>query len=87
MKTIIHVNQHKIKSNRKTKELAPVLSIKTYKENKYCHEALILDEKGNIVAKVIYKPEKPLNCGAQCWIETDLTVKPILHECPNIRRY
>jgi hypothetical protein len=41
MKTIIHVNQHVIKSNRKTGAQNPVLTVKTYKSNTYAHEVVI----------------------------------------------
>lgn len=71
MKTKIHVNQHIIKSNRKNKEAAPVLTCKTYKENKYASEVAILDDEGEIVGKFIYSPDKPLSCGAHVWFETD----------------
>ena len=65
MKTIIHVNQHVVKSNRKNGVNDPVLTVKTYKENIYAHEEEI---KGD--SKVIYSPDKPLSCGAHVWIET-----------------
>ena len=74
MKTIIHVNQHIIKSNRKTGEDRPVLTVKTYKDNRYAMEAIIRDEKGREVARVVYRPHNPLSCGAHCWIETSLQV-------------
>jgi hypothetical protein len=70
MKTIIHVNQHVIKKNAKDSENNPVLTVKTYKENRYAHEVEILDEAGNIIATIVYRPEKPLSCGARVWIET-----------------
>lgn len=75
MKTIIHVNQHKIKSNRKTGGREPVLSVKNYKSNQYGSRASIFDGNGNEIAKIIYSPDKPLSCGAHCWIETELEVK------------
>jgi len=65
MKTIIHVNQHVIKSNKKNNVVEPVLTCKTYKSNVYAHEVEI---KGP--SKVVYSPEKPLSCGAHVWIET-----------------
>ena len=65
MKTIIHVNQHVIKSNRKNGATDPVLTVKTYKENRYGHEVLI---KGD--SRIVYSPDKPLSCGAHVWIET-----------------
>ena len=70
MKTVIHVNQHVIKSNRKSHKRDPVLTVKTYKSNNYASEAFIYDEQGNVAAKVVYRPDKPLSCGAEVWIET-----------------
>lgn len=69
MKTIIHVNQHIIKSNKKNGANDPVLTIKTYKNNIYAHEVEIKGE-----SKVVYNPEKPLSCGAYVWIETQSEV-------------
>ena len=77
MKTIIHVNQHVIKSNFKNQENNPVLTCKTYKENKYAREVLILDSNGIEVAKIIYSKDKPLSCGAKVWIETQNEIKII----------
>ena len=71
MKKIIHVNQHVLKRNVKNETDEPVLTVKTYRENSYAHEAIIRDTLGNEVARVIYRPHKPLSCGARCWIETD----------------
>lgn len=70
MKTIVHVNQHVIKSNRKNSVEEPVLTVKTYKSNTYAHEVNI---KGN--SKVVYSPNKPLSCGAHVWIETESEVE------------
>jgi len=61
----IHINQHKIKSNKKYNKSEPVITVKTYKNNYYADEVTI---KGH--SKVIYNPEKPLSCGAKVWIET-----------------
>jgi hypothetical protein len=70
MKTIVHVNQHKIRSNQKTGERLPVLTVKTYCSNQYAHRVKI---DGPCV--VVYSPDKPLSCGARVWIETDSTVE------------
>ncbi len=80
MRTIIHVNQHKIKSNRKHKQTEPPLTVKTYKDNRYAHEAVIVDENGNELARVVYRPDKPLSCGAHCWIETQHNVLVLSQE-------
>jgi hypothetical protein len=31
----------------------------------------ILGKDGEVVAKIIYRPDNPLSCGAKVWIETD----------------
>ena len=72
MKTIIHVNQHVIKSNRKTGATDPVLTVKTYKSNTYAHEVEILGP-----SKVVYSPDKPLSCGAHVWIETQAKINVV----------
>ena len=72
MKTIIHVNQHVIKSNSKTGANDPVLTVKTYKDNRYAHEVRILGE-----SKIVYSADKPLSCGAKVWIETEAVVEVV----------
>ncbi len=69
MKTIIHVNQHVIKSNRKNNKKDPILTVKTYKSNQYANEVQI-----NGPSKLVYSPDKPLSCGAHVWIETNSEV-------------
>lgn len=69
MKTIIHVNQHVIKRNRKDGVEDPVLTVKTYKSNTYAHTVEILGP-----SRVVYSPQKPLSCGAHVWIETNSEV-------------
>jgi hypothetical protein len=69
LKTIIHVNQHVIKSNRKAGVQEPVLTVKTYKSNRYASTVEILGP-----SKIVYSPNKPLSCGAHVWIETEAEV-------------
>ena len=74
MKTVIHVNQHIIRSNHKNpdKPLSPPLTVKTYKDNRLGNEAVIrCKETGKILGKFIYRPHKPLSCGAKVWFECD----------------
>jgi hypothetical protein len=81
MKTVIHVNQHNIKHNAKGRDSGmvydhkPVLTVKTYKDNTKCDEAIIYGNDGEVAAKVIYSPDKPLPCGARVWIETQNKVE------------
>jgi len=69
MKTIIQVNQHVVRKNGKTGERNPVLTVKTYKDNKYAHEVEI-----DGPSRIVYSPDKPLSCGAKVWIETEAEV-------------
>lgn len=69
MKTIIHVNQHNIRSNIKNETKLPVLTIKNYKSNKYSNEVEVKDHNGNLLGRIVYSPDKPLSCGARVWIE------------------
>jgi len=65
MKKIIHVNQQKIRNNKKTGSNDPVIHVKTYKEDEYLNY---------VTSELIYSPDKPLSCGARCWIETKADV-------------
>jgi hypothetical protein len=69
MKTIIHVNQHVVRANKKYGTNDPVLTVKTYKANRYAHSVEIVGP-----SKVVYSPEKALSCGAHVWIETHAEV-------------
>lgn len=75
MKTIIHVNQHIIKSNTKNGTNLPALTVKTYKSNINAHEAIIHGP-----SKIVHSPEKPLSCGARVWVETTSDVEVIINE-------
>jgi len=68
MKTKIHVNQHNVRANSKGEDL-PVLTVKTYKENRKCNKVEIRGP-----SSVVYSPDKPLSCGAKVWIETEAEV-------------
>ena len=70
MKTIVHVNQHIIKSNKKHSKHDAPLTCKTYKSNQY---GFNIELKGP--SRVVYNPDKPLSCGAHVWIETYAPVK------------
>lgn len=64
-KTIIHVNQHNLRKNAKDHGDRPVLIARTYKDVQYGHEIELTGP-----ARVVYRPHKPLSCGARAWIET-----------------
>jgi hypothetical protein len=72
MKTIIHVDQHILKRNRTTGSRDAALTVKTGKMNVRAYQAIITGP-----SCVIYRPEKPLGCGATVWIETRAEVLTI----------
>ena len=63
---------HHIRYNKKHGTNKPVITIKTSKSNTYGHNVEILGP-----SVMIYRPEKPLSCGARVWIETDSEVRII----------
>lgn len=74
MKKYIHVNQHKIRSNKKNDTLEPVITIKEGKKNIYCSEVEILGP-----SRVIYGGNEKtiLSCGARVVIETESEINII----------
>jgi hypothetical protein len=80
VKTIVHVNQHIIKKNAKEGSKEPVLTCKTYKSNNYGSTVIIKDDEGKEVGRFIYRPDKPLSCGAKVWFETNNEVEVLTHE-------
>lgn len=69
MKKVIHINQHKIKQNRKTGTREPVITCKTYKTNEYGNYIILYDDHMIEIGRVVYSPNKPLKCGSECWLE------------------
>ena len=65
MKTVIHVNQHIIRANRKHGKDDPPLTVKTYKDRRNAHRVKI-----NGPSEIVYTSDKPLSCGAHAWVET-----------------
>lgn len=66
----IHVNQHHIKHNAKHPDDAkPPLTVKTSQKN---YKGYAVDIDGP--SRLVYSPDKPLDCGARLWIETKAEV-------------
>ena len=76
-KKYIHVNQHKIRANKKHGTNEPVITIKEGRSNTYCHAVEILGP-----SKVRYGGnEKPiLPCGARVVIETEAPIEIGMYE-------
>ena len=66
----IHINQHRIKSNKKHATNEPVVTVKMSDSNTYGHRVQILGP-----SEVVYSPGKPLSCGARVWIETKAEIE------------
>ena len=67
-KKYIHVNQHKIRANKKNGTDEPVITIKEGKTNTYCHEVKV---NGPSVIKYGGNDKPLLSCGARVVIQTD----------------
>lgn len=75
IKTLIHINQHNIRSNKTKGTDLPVITIKQGRKNTYCREVKILGP-----SKIIYSGHGPdvkplLSCGARIVIETESEIK------------
>lgn len=71
VKTYIHVNQLKIKSNKKNGTNEPVITVKRGKTNTYGHSVSIL---GPSVVRYGGNERPILSCGARVVIETEAEV-------------
>jgi hypothetical protein len=74
--TVIHVNQHVIRRNVREGTDEPCIAFRRKAGGRatYARVAAILDGDGREVARVVYRPDRPLPCGARCWVETGLRV-------------
>lgn len=66
----IHVNQHIIRSNKKNGMREDPITVKMGGKSHTTSFLEIRDKDGDVVVKVIYSPDKPMDCGAVVWIET-----------------
>ena len=72
MKTYIHVNQHKIRANKKHGTNEPVITVKQGKKNTYCHSVEVM---GRSVVRYGGNEKPILSCGARVVIETESEVR------------
>ena len=69
----LHVDKHVIVRNRKQGENNPAITVQTSKGPHKAHEVEV-----NGPSRFIYRPDKPLSCGAVLWIETRAQVTLIV---------
>ena len=89
MKQILHVAQDAIRKNAKHGTNDPAIIIRDYKSGQRTHEAALMVD-GREVGRFVYRPHKPLSCGARLWLEVDtdiatiVPVEPSNEENPNV---
>ena len=71
-KKYIHVNQHRIRANKKNGTNAPVITIKEGRKNTYCNSVEIL---GASTIRYGGNDKPILSCGARVVIETESEVR------------
>lgn len=76
----LHINQHTIRANAASGAREPVITVKSSDANDYAHEAIIRTGDGTEIARVVYRPDRPLSCGAKVWIETRAQVDLVRHD-------
>ena len=72
MKTFIHVNQHKIRANKKHGTNEPVITVKQGRKYTYCHSVEVM---GPSVVRYGGNEKTILTCGARVVIETESEVR------------
>jgi hypothetical protein len=70
--TRIHINKRKLESNCKYNQREPIIAVRNGDRVKYCHEVEITG-----ACRLVYRPDKPLSCGAVLWIEVEASVEAI----------
>lgn len=76
-RTIVHVNRHAVRANQTRGQNKPVLTVRCRNETGHGHEAAVLADDGTEVGRFVYRPDRPLSCGARVWFETRLRVVPL----------
>lgn len=77
MKQILHVAQDAIRKNAKHGTNDPAIIIRDYKGGERAHEAAIM-VGGVEVGRFVYRPHKPLGCGARLWLEVNTDIAQII---------
>ncbi len=71
--TRIHINRKIFDSNRTNKQQEPIIAVhKGSRPPAYYHEVKITG-----ACRIVYRPDRPLSCGAVLWIEVDPGVETV----------
>lgn len=68
-KTVIHVNQHVIRRNKRDGCADPPITVRRGAKVTRAAQVVIYGQDAKPAAIVKYSPDKPLSCGARVWIE------------------
>lgn len=78
MRTIIHVHQQVVATNRKHGTNEPPLTVKTFASDAWNAKPVSLRRAHEAVVsgpcRIVHSPHRPLPCGARVWIETESEV-------------
>lgn len=77
MRQILHVAMDAIRKNAKEGTNDPAIIIRDYKSGQRVHEAALIVD-GKEVGRFVYRPQRPLGCGARLWLEVDTDVCQIV---------
>ena len=66
MPVIIHVNRNTIASNLKHNRREPPIIVRRDRKREYGNSVEIIGP-----ARMVYRPDDPLDCGARVWIEAE----------------
>jgi hypothetical protein len=66
----IHVNRQVIHKDNKSGSVSKAVGVETSGQRKRYGYAVTI----NGPSRVVYRPNKPLKCGAKCWMETHAPV-------------
>lgn len=76
MKKFIRVDAKTMGANMATGAKDPPVIVRENGGDTFrCQNADVVLPDGTVVCSIRYRPDKPLSCGARCWIETTLEVK------------
>jgi len=68
--TRVIVNRQRVKHNATHGTTLPVFTIREGAKTEYAHAVELLGP-----ARLVYRPDKPLSCGARVWLETTYSVR------------
>jgi len=83
---VIHINTHTLRNNTKTGANDAPIIVRKYSRSSmqpiYCH-GVDLKVNDTKIGRLVYQPDKPLDCGARIWLEIDgdiVDIVPVIEE-------